>query len=221
LHYQEVPRDNMVGRLTALQRRLEADPIPEIFDGRLQELGAHGRGDTIEVEHFIDYALAAAIEKTTPLPAARLWRWTVNARDHTWSQLGDQASKALAAWLDATDGHEAAFFDAILAEDEPEKQPGNVINDYITTTRRYTSPAVIKHLLLKVDGADEPGVRRRFLAIAVEMAHATKDNVYWQTYDRVAREAGADDLIYRLTTDTIEAWRLEQQARAEERRGRA
>src|SRR5207248_8318917 len=47
----------------------------------------------IEVEHFLDYALAALIRLTPNLSAAQLWQWIQNAREYPWSQPEEERSE--------------------------------------------------------------------------------------------------------------------------------
>jgi hypothetical protein len=217
-----VPEDNMMGRLSALQRRLEAEPLPELFDAPIKTWlpATPGRGHGIEIEHLLDHALASAIKGGAMLPATRLWQWTKNVRDYAWSRLGDQTAAALAGWLDETDGREAAFFDAILAEDDPTKPPSTIGYHYAITTRRDSSAAVIGHLLTRAAANSARAGKRRLLALAVDLARRSESEAYWEAYDRVDREPGCKRLLKQLTTDTIDRWRRQQQARTEKARRR-
>ncbi len=222
--YQRSPEDNMIGRLSGLQRRLEAEPRPELFDvpikSWLPEPSVRERN--IEVAHVLDYALASAIARTADLSAARLWRWTINVRDHAWSNLAHQAAEALAAWLDENGGREAGFFDAILAADDPTTGPWVVPNTYIRVTRRHPCAAVIRHVLAKAATSFTKAEKRRLLAIAVDVARRPQTDIetYWETYDRIAPEPGCKRLLRHLTTETIDQWRRSEWARVERARQR-
>lgn len=218
--YRRTPEDNMMGRLYALQCRLEAEPLPELFDEPIESWlpETHNPQHSIEFEHLLDYALASAIARSTDLPAARLWRWTVNVRDHDSSALRDQTAKALAVWLDGDQGREIAFFDAILAEDDPAEGPSMIANKYVATTRRYPSAAVIRHLLTRAATNSTEVQRWRLFAIAVDVAHrpAAEFEAYWETYDHIAREPGCSALVEQLTTTPIEKWRQNEWVRRRE-----
>jgi len=216
--YQQIPADNTVGRLSALLRRLENEPLPALFDVPISSWFAprSGQRDSFEVEHVLDYTLAAAIKGTSDLTSARLWRWTVNIRDHAWSNLKDEAGKALATWLDEDKTREVSFFDTILTEDDPATGPWVVPQNYMRATRRHPSAAVISDVLAKAARTLIKADKKRLLAIAVEMARHPKTDIdtYWKTYDYIAREPGCKALRRHLTTEKIEKWRLDDFARA-------
>jgi hypothetical protein len=123
--YRQTPNDSMMGRLHALQRRLESEPIPELFDEPIAAWlpGNADRGRGIEVNQLLNYAMASAIRSTPDLSAARLWRWIANVRREQWSELKDQTKKALADWLDADVGREVELFDLILDDYQPTTTP--------------------------------------------------------------------------------------------------
>jgi hypothetical protein len=222
--YQRCPEDNVMGRLFSLQRRLAAEPMPELFDEPLKSWLPENpaRAHDIEVEHLNDYALAAAIDRSVDVSAARLWRWTVNVRDRTWSPLRDRTAKAVAAWLDGDQSREAAFFDAVLADEEPTAGPWIVIKKYVSTTGRYPSATVLRHMLSKAAVTSANLGKRRYLAIAVEIAHqpSTGPEGYWETYDWIAREPGCEALLKQLTTVKINKLRRSEQKLAEKARER-
>lgn len=197
--YQRCPDDNMVGRLYGLRRRLESEPLFELFDESIESrfLKIPERRHDFEVRHVIDFALAGAIRGAVDLSAAQLWRWTVNVRDHAWSKLQDQTAKAVTAWLDKDEGREAAFFDAILAEDDPATGPWDVTYNYIATTRRQPSAAVIRHVLAKAAASATPAEKMRLLTIAVEVALRPDTDIetYWETYDCIAHEPDCKALL--------------------------
>jgi hypothetical protein len=216
--YKRSPEDNMVGRLYGLQRRLETEPITELFD---EPTGnwlpkTPDRRHSIEIERVLDYALAGAIKRTSNLSAARLKRWTDNVRVNVWSGLEKQTAKALAAWMDEDKGREAAFFDAMLAEDDPTNEPWIVTRNYMVTTGRRLSAAVLRHVLAKAGGSTANAEKIRLLAIAVSIALEPKTDIeaYWETYNCIAREPGCEALLTQLTTVTVDEWRRQEQTLA-------
>ena len=222
--FRRLPEDNMVGRLSALQRRLENDPLPELFDNSTGGwlITTSDRRHKIEVDHLLDYALAGAIKGTPDLSAAQLWRWTVNVRDHATSTLKDQTAKALAAWLNVDEGREVALFNAMLAEDDPTSGPWLVTNRYIWTTRWHPSAAIIRHALAKARVSSTHREKKRLFSIAVDIARrpAADIEAYWEAHDCIAREAGCKVLLRQLTVTTIEKWRLQDYARTRKERQR-
>lgn len=216
--YQQIPEDDMVGRLYGLQRRLEVEPLPELFDEPTENWLSKNphRSHNFEIEHVLDYALAGAIKGTLDLSAARLWRWTFNIRGDAWSKLEDKTAKALASWLDEEEGREAALFDAVLADDDPTTGPWNVTYNYIETTRRNPSAAIIRHILAKAAASSTKVEKDRFLAIVIDVAcnPATEIEAYWETYDCIAREPNSEPLLKQLAITTIDDRWFKNQAYA-------
>jgi hypothetical protein len=222
--YRRCKADNMMGRLYSLQKRLETEPMPELFDdpiatwlpARNTSDQDHYRDRGIEISHLLDHALAAAIRSEIDLPAATLWRWTVNVRRETWSELKDETVRALAGWLNKGPEREVAFFDEILKADDGSGGPWLAGHKYIRTARRQPSDAIIQHLLARA-AANAPG-RNRLLAIAVEVAVDGQHFAsYWATYDQVIL-TGDTALLNRLTVSTIDEWRRDQADRGAEGR---
>lgn len=220
--YQRLPEDKTIGRLFGLQRKLESEPRAELFDEPintwLSDFTKSQNG--IEVEQMIDYVLAASIRRTADLTAARLWRWTVNVRDDVWSNLRDESGKALVEWLDRSAGRDVAFFEAILASDDPDTGPSVPGTSYMVAAGRRPSPAIIRRVLSRATESSAKAAAKRLLEIAVAMAHhpETDTECYWETYDRVASQPGCKRLLKLLTIVPIKPWRREQHKRAEMRK---
>jgi hypothetical protein len=208
--YRQTANDSMIGRLHALQRRLESEPIPELFDEPIAIWlpGNADRGHGFEVNQLLDYALASAIQSTPGLSAARLWQWVTNVRRERWSELKDQTKKALAAWLDADGGREVELFDLILNDDQHTATPWMVQYTYNRTVGRSVSPAIIEHLLAKLLAISARPERKRLLASAVDLARSQQNtDLYWKTYDFVDREPACRGLLKELTVTKIDKWR--------------
>jgi hypothetical protein len=206
--------DNMTGRLYSLQKRLELEPIPELFDDPiaswLPARDNHGRDHRIEINHLLDHALASAIRNTPGLSASRLWRWTANVRREAWTNLRSDTANALAGWLDEGPEREVAFFNAILSEDDIAGGPWLVSNRYITITRRHPSDVVLQHLLTGATASTDRSQKERLLAIAAEIAVSTqRAALYWATYDQIFL-TGDETSLNRLTFSTVDEWRREQ-----------
>ena len=83
--YRRSAPDNMMGRLYSLLKRLESEPMPELFDDPIASwLPASNdhdreRDHRIEISHLLDHALASAIQSSPELSASRLWRWAVTS----------------------------------------------------------------------------------------------------------------------------------------------
>jgi hypothetical protein len=145
--YRSCRSDNMVGRLYSLRKRLDTDPIPELFDDPiatwLPRRNDRDRGHSIEVGDLLDHTLAQAIQSAVGLSASTLWRWVTNVRRESWSELKRETVMALADWLDEGPEREVAFFDEILATDDGTGGPWLVSNMYVTTARRLPSEAIL------------------------------------------------------------------------------
>jgi hypothetical protein len=86
--YRRSTPDNMMGRLFGLQKRLESEPMQELFDDPIASwLPASNdhdreRDHRIEISHLLDHALACAIRSTPELSASTLWRWVANVAEN-------------------------------------------------------------------------------------------------------------------------------------------
>lgn len=222
--FQRCPEDNTVGRLFRLQRTLEADPRPELFDEPIATWLPNDteRRHSVEIESMIHHMLTASICGTADLTAARLWRWTINVRDRVSSGLPDESATALTDWLDGAPGRDVAFFDAILADDDATTGPWMPGNIYIYTTGRRPSAAIIRHVLGKATTSPTKAAAKRLLAFAVEMArHPNVDiGAYWETHDRVTKQPGCKRLLRQLTVSKIKPWRHKQHRYAVKQRRR-
>lgn len=217
--------DNMLGRLRALQDRLEADPMPELFEIPLADWmparpgNDNQRDHRVEVGHTLDYALAAAI-RTTPAPTpTSLWQWIANTRRGGLSPLKAAATKAFKTWLEDCPAREVAFFNEILASANETDEPWLPTNKFITLAGRIPSATVIEDLLRQADDI-APSARAGLLAVVVEIVKGGSDpDAYWSTYDRVEPCEDAS-LLERLTRCTVEMWRQEDATRAAQARGK-
>ena len=217
--YCTCPPDNLLGRLRALQDRIETDPMPELFDIPLSawmpERPGHDnqRDHRIEVGHTLDYALAAAIG-TVPAPTpSSVWRWVANTRRGGMSRLKTQSAKAFKRWLEEYPAREVVIFNEILACAKESDGPWVPTNKFLTTAGRMPSRAVIEDTLRQVDEISTAD-KIRLLAVVVEIVKdGTYPEAFWQTYDRVTRCEDAP-LLERLTCCNVEKWRQEDAERA-------
>lgn len=225
--YRGSESDNTMGRLYSLGRRLESEPMPELFDDPiaswLPASDDQRRDHRIEISHLLEHALAAVIRRTPDLSAERLWRWVSNVRRNAFSNLKNAAATALADWLNSSPEREVAFFREILAGGDVSEGPWLVSNKYINIARRHPSDAILAHLLAEAASATDTSRREWLLAIAVEIAIGSQSSDwYWATYDRIVL-SGNDALFQRLTVSVVEQWRredAERTAEADEEEGR-
>ena len=210
--YSRCGSDNMMGRLYSLQRRLETQPMPELFDDPiatwLPRRDDRDHDHSIEIGHLLDRVLAHAIRSVEGLSAPTLWRWVANVRRDSWSELKTETVKALTAWLDHSPEREVTFFDEILNADVGSGDPWLAGNQYITTARRQPSDAVLQRLLARA--ATNTSQRNLLLAIAVEIVVGGRHFAsYWATYDQVVLTGDAA-LLTRLTVSAVDGWRRDQ-----------
>lgn len=217
IDYQKCPEDHTVGRLSILRHRLEKQPFPDIFDAPIKNLYPAGPSSShrLEVGRVLDCALSGAITHTPDLSAKRLWQWTRNVCGAFPSKLPDHAANALTAWLDAAQGRDLALFDAALAHDDLTKAPWVIVNNYIITTRRHPSAAVIRHLVARAQYILTTPEKRRLLEIAVDVARrrATDSDAFWTVYHAIANEQNSGPLLQHLTVAEIDSWTIEGQER--------
>ena len=219
--YRGLRSDNTIGRLRGLERRIEKEPMPQLFDdpvsGWLPANDVDRQRDRYDdIGQFLDRALASAIRSTPNLSASTIWRWITNVRRQEWSELKRATVDALSSWLNG-EGREVELFDAILTEDKPTEGPWLVVNKFITIVRRNPSGAVLRHILDRACQASEPATRERLLAIAVQLSRIGRDDVlYWIAYNEVARY-GSAELLGHLTTSKIEPWMIDRARRSAKR----
>jgi hypothetical protein len=218
--YRGCQSDNMMGRLYSLRRRLESEPMPELFDDPiaswLPQSNNGGRDHRIEIGQLLEHALTAAIHKTPDLSASSLWRWVTNVRRDAFSSLKHAAAAALADWLNKGPEREIALFKEFLDQDDMADGPWLVSNKYIATTHRQPSDSILSYLLAEAACATDPSQQERLLAIAVEIAIGSKNpEFYWATYDQIVLY-GSEALFQRLTVSVVEQWRREDAERRAE-----
>lgn len=211
--------DNMLGRLRALQGRIENDPVPELFDDPLASwLPARPGNDSqrdhrTEVGHTLDFALAAAMLANPAPSPSRLWRWIANTRRGGLSPLKNRAKMALISWLEEGLDREVALFEAILAAGQESDGPWLASNKFQTAVGRRPSTTVVESLLRQAAEAETPTMRDRLLAVVVEIVgYGSDEPTYWSTFDQVTL-TGSSLLLANLTVRDIEPWHSEQALR--------
>lgn len=214
--FAAAPDDSTVMRLYGLQQSLVANPRPDLFDvphGWLPDEST--RRHSIDIEHLIDHALAAAIRSAPDLDGARLWLWLSHAREDRWSNLGDQSRPAVQEWLTARPGRDVELFEAVLATDDPTEGPWMIGTYYIMVAG---SPgAAILDRLVEQARAAKSAERKRLLEIAVNIARRYDVGMrsYWGLHAFLeALPRGNKRLLKFLTIAEIEGWRRRDQKRA-------
>lgn len=216
--------DNKVMRLYSLQRKLVAEPRPELFDEPTTAWRPAGRRSRRgrEVDDFLDQLLAASIRSTPGLTGSRLRRWVVNARKEEWAEPAKETVKAIAGWLDDQPGRDVELFAAILAEDNMDWVPQTVCNAYVATAGRPPSASIVRYVLAASATTTSKAAIKRLLAIAVATTRRTDldPETYWDVYERILHRSGYKPLLWQLTISEINQWRRKQYRRAKHRRRR-
>lgn len=210
--FAAAPSDSTVMRLFGLRIAVEIAPRPALFDVPLDWLPPEtSRRQDIDVENFLDHALAAAIKETPDLAASRLWTWLTNARDDRLSGLGEATRPALRAWLDAASGNPLDLFEAVLATDDPSEGPW-MIGTYFSFVAGPPTGAMLDRLTTLAVAAR--GARRqRLLAIAVEIGRKATvgEAAYWRLHGYLAAmPKGGKRLLKALNVVDIERWQRRQ-----------
>jgi hypothetical protein len=206
--------DNTIMRLDGLEEALVAHPRPTLFDTVFSWLPDDAtRRHSIDVEHLVDRALAAAIRATPDLSGERLWRWLTHARDDRWTSLGDTSRPAVKEWLDARPGRDVELFAAVLATDVATEGPWVVGTNYLIAAGA-PSDAILDDVIDRAQQA-KGTARRRLLAIAVNLARRYEvDAAYWRLYALLeSMPRGGKALFKTLTVAEVERWRRDQQTR--------
>lgn len=214
--FAAAPDDSTVMRLYGLQQSLVANARPDLFDaphGWLPDEST--RRHSIDIEHLIDYALAAAIRSTSDLDGARLWQWLSHAREDRWSNLGDQSRPAVQEWLTAKPGRDVELFEAVLATDVPTEGPW-MIGNYYFIAAGAPGAAILDRLVERAQSA-KGAERKRLLEIAVNIARRYDVGIqsYWNLHAFLeGLPRGNKRLLKALTLAEIEGWRRRDQKRA-------
>ena len=210
--FATAPSDSTVMRLFGLRMAIETAPRPSLFDAPLTWLPSESsRRQSIDIENFLDHALAAAIKANPDVGADRLWMWLTNAREDRLSGLGDATRPALKAWLDAAPERSLALFEAVLGSDDPAEGPW-MIGTYYSFIAGQPDGMMLDRLTT-LAGAAAGDRRRRLLAIAVEIGrrYPVGEAAYWRLHaylDGLPR--GARRLLAALSTIEVETWRRRQ-----------
>lgn len=206
------PSDSTVMRLFGLRMAVETAPRPSLFDAPLTWLPAEGsRRQSIDIENFLDHALAAVIKANPDVSVDRLWTWLTNVREDRLSGLGEATRVALRAWLDAAPERGLALFEAMLATDEPAEGPW-MIGTYYSFVAGQPDGRMLDRLTALAEAATGER-RRRLLAIAVQIGrrYPVGEAAYWRLHAFLdALPRGGRRLLSALSTIELERWRRRQ-----------
>ncbi len=214
--------DNTIGYLWRLQRRLEREPRPDLFDLSITdwlERSEDGRV-SLEVGSLLDHALGAAIAGTPNLDAKRLLTWSRNRRLATYSNQDEETRGAVTKWLDAVPGRDVALFGEIVAQADPNEGAWIPANTYTQVTHRTPTPSMVHYILDQARRTRDRNLSKRMYEIAVNLGHRSDldPNAYWSIYNALAGERGRKRLLAQLTTVPIPTWKRQEYGYARKRK---
>lgn len=204
------------GNLFSLLSKIRKAPRPDFFDQPIVRKSTEDRGLKLEVRHFMQAALADAINANLEIGAKRLWSWIRNTRDYEWDRLEEKLAKAIGVWIDADkEKRELELFTVLLESSPAEEGPWMATNHYITIARRVPDDTLIENLL---DLARETPVgprRRRLFEVA---AYAVHSETLWPKWEgrivsALEREENFADFVADLRRDPNKSWKEKEEKR--------
>ena len=220
--YASLPTDNTVGRLLSLRLKLERQPPKDLFDAPVSDWMPKpdpSEGHRFEVLHLLDGVLAATINSAGG-DGASVWRWLTNASPDPWASSAETVAEAVAEWLEAEDGREAALFAAALDASELGLLDNVrlVPNHFAAKTRKWPTAESARYLLTKADNGPSKKTKG-LLEIATAVASAPNFDVaaYWEVYHRVERQLHSKRLLQEFSRCRVPQWRFEQAERQHQR----
>lgn len=195
-------------RLYGLGRRLKKESWPEMFEAPIASWlpDDPARRQSLEVAGVLDDMLAGAIGAAGHLDAAQLWRWTVNARDNRWEELGEASAAAVTTWLDADPGRHATMLDAIIADVDQSHGAWTIGESYWRLANQRPDEGLVRNLMAQVDSTAPAGQRDRLVTIIVELARhkSTEPDSYFAVYEWLAGIERGEAWLARLTTSVVD-----------------
>ncbi|MBY3122633.1 NACHT domain-containing protein [Rhizobium laguerreae] len=204
------------GNLFSLLLKLRKAPRADLFDQPIIRKQIEDRGLKTEVRHFLQAALADAINENLEIGAQRIWSWIRNTRDYEWDRLEEELAKAIGAWIDVDKGkRELELFTVLLESSPTEEGPWMATNHYITIARRVPDDALIENLLDLANKTPVGPRRRRLFEIA---AYAVRSESQWPIWEgrivsALEKEENFSDFIADLRTDPNKSWKEEEKKR--------
>lgn len=206
--FEQHQRPERSGGLYQLQRRLEDDPIPDLFDEPI----ANWRSDvpyplrTFEVDRLLERALIAAIHSEPKAP--RLTRWLSNSAFETLAD--DDVREAVQEWLDADPDREITFVEALIEANSDKENAWFFRNRYTHLTGRFLTKSARDSVFAHARSAIDSN-QRRMAEIVVDLTLNSGDvETYWSAYTWLAGISEHRDLLRELTQCEVLQWRLDE-----------
>lgn len=204
------------GNLFSLLLKLKKAPRPDLFDQPIIRKSTEDRGLKLEVRHFMQAALADAINANLEIDAKRLWSWIRNTRDYEWDRLEEELSKAIGTWIDVDkEKRELELFTVLLESSPAEEGPWMATNHYITIARRVPDDTLIENLLDLASNTPIGPRRRRLFEVA---AYAVRSESQWPIWEgrivsALEEEENFSDFIADLRKDPNKSWKEKEEKR--------
>jgi hypothetical protein len=207
--------DDNTSALVSLSIAVARSPRPDFFDKGI------GRSDVarrhkLQVQSLLDRLFVATIDASPDISAVRLLTWLGNLRGHRWDMLDSDVVEAVQRWIDRDSGHrELELFLALVEESSSEKGPWVVRNEYISTSRRLPSDALIQGLLDAALATNSRAARKRMFQIAAYAARSEDRWPKWQEpiVSLLEQEGGFKGFIKSLLSDPDAGWKKKEAKR--------
>lgn len=210
--------DRTVGRLDSLQKNLENNPRPELFDKPIKDWRNknEGRYNGFEMTSFLDDALASTIRTSSDLEPERLYRWISNARGSRYSRVEKETATAIKDWLDADHFRCIALFNLILDRREVDEDITRASSQYFLIAGAAPPAIVTRYFLARARTANGKADKRTALEISANLAmsRTCDGDLYWQVYDVLLGVSGTKALVKKLTYSKFPAWQLQELKRS-------
>jgi len=210
--------DDDTGFLVSLSIAVAQSPRPDFFDRGIGRSGV-ARRHKPQVQSLLDRSFVATIDASPEISAVRFLTWLGNLREHRWDMLDSDVVEAIRRWIDRdSDRRELELFLALVEESSSEDGPWMLSNEYISTTRRLPSDALIQGLLDAAQATNLRAARKRMFQIA---AYAARSEDRWPKWQEpivalLEQEGGFKGFIKSLLSDPYAGWKKKEAKRKAE-----
>ena len=213
--FQRCPEDDMTGRLSRLQQRLDQEPPLALFDVPATDWlpSAGERHHTVEIEGFLERTLTAVLRTKPNISAQQLVEYVRNASSSSFHQPREGTLKQIQKWLDEVPGRETELLDVLLSRDTVADKPYGAIFAFTTLTARNPSIGVVRLLLERSRTGPVESERRSSLVVATAIASRTMEKEsYWEVYEELLKNPAEAALLENFTVHHRQDWELEHAA---------
>ena len=147
--YESSEKDNTIGRLSRLIRRLEKKPLLDFFDVPTKQWRpkTDNRRKSYGIFHDLERILSAMIQSQDEMKATTLWRWLDNADLDRWGSSPTESQKAIAEWLEKHPDNGPMLFIEALNSVAADDGPWMAYHHFMEATGQVPSEACIEKLI--------------------------------------------------------------------------